>query len=73
MSRVTEILDTDKNFVAVYLNESNDIDEDGILDSYEMQHFGALTLSGNSDPDNDGFDNYHEIKFGLSPIIHDRF
>ena len=73
MSRVTEILDTDKNFVAVYLNESNDIDEDGILDSYEMQHFGALTLSGNSDPDNDGFDNYQEIKFGLSPIIHDRF
>ena len=72
LSRVIERLDTDKTIIAKYFEESIDIDEDGILDAYEMQQFGGLALSGNSDPDNDGFDNYQEINFGLSPIIHDR-
>ena len=47
MSRVTEILDTDKNFVAVYLNESNDIDEDGISIPTRCNNLRS-TLSGNS-------------------------
>ena len=73
LSRVIEKLDTDKTIVGKYFDQSTDLDNDKIPDWYENQQFGDLTLSGNSDPDNDGFDNYQEIKFGLNPIIHNRF
>ena len=72
LSRVMEKLDTDKTIVAKYFDQSTDLDNDKIPDWYENQQFGGLALSGNSDPDMDGFSNEDEIKFGLSPLINDQ-
>ena len=72
LSRVIEKLDTDKTIIAKYFEESIDSDEDGIQDWYENQQFGNLENSANSDPDGDGFLNFDEIKFGLSPVISDQ-
>ena len=72
LSRVIEKLDTDKTIIAKYFEESIDSDEDGIPDWYENQQFGNLENSINSDPDGDGFLNFDEIKFGLSPVISDQ-
>ena len=73
LSRVTEKLDSDKTIVAKYFDKSSDTDLDGIPDWYEIQQFGNLTSSGESDPDGDGLNNDEEIKFGLSPLIKDQF
>ena len=73
LSRVIEKLDTDKTIVAKYFDQSTDLDNDKIPDWYENQQFGGLALSGNSDPDMDGFSNEEEIRFGLSPLINDQF
>ena len=72
LSRIMEKLDTDKTIVAKYFDQSTDLDNDKIPDWYENQQFGGLALSGNSDPDMDGFSNEDEIKFGLSPLINDQ-
>ena len=72
MSRVIEKLDTDKTIIAKYFEESIDSDKDGMPDWYENQQFGNLENSANSDPDGDGFLNFDEIKFGLSPVISDQ-
>ena len=72
LSRVIEKLDTDKTIIAKYFEESIDSDKDGMPDWYENQQFGNLENSANSDPDGDGFLNFDEIKFGLSPVISDQ-
>ena len=71
LSRVTEILEQDKNLVAKYFEQSLDSDADGIPDWYEMHEFGHLSHDGNSDPDGDGFSLADERRFGLSGVIDD--
>jgi hypothetical protein len=48
-----------------------DSDSDGLLDSWEIQHFGSISDSRAQpglDPDNDGFTNLEEQDAGTSPI-----
>ena len=45
-----------------------DIDRDGLVDSWEMEHFGDLTSqSGADDWDNDGLNNIEEYNVGTDP------
>jgi autotransporter-associated beta strand protein len=45
----------------------DDSDEDGLPDSWEIQHFGNLSASPGDDPDRDGTDNRTEWLLGLDP------
>ncbi|MEO8616438.1 MAG: hypothetical protein ABI600_14940 [Luteolibacter sp.] len=45
-----------------------DRDDDGLLDSWEIQYFGDLSKTANDDPDSDGFTNYAEFLSGLNPL-----
>ena len=54
------------------LNGGIDIDNDGLLDSWEMANFGNLTSqNGNGDADNDGLSNKMEMQAGTNPNLAD--
>ena len=72
LRKITETLDSDKQIVAKYIEESLDSDGDGLLDWYEMHELGTLAHHGGDDPDGDGFSINREIQFGLSPSIPDQ-
>ena len=44
-----------------------DSDGDGLLDSWELAHFGDLSQTGTDDPDTDGLDNAAERTQGTDP------
>jgi hypothetical protein len=47
---------------------ADDADMDGLLDAWELQHFGSLeTTDGPSDPDADGLNNLREAILGTNP------
>ena len=71
LSKVTKVLDGNKEFVAKFYSESEDSDGDGIPDWYERREFGNLDQNGSSDPDGDGFSVAEERKLGLSSVIFD--
>jgi hypothetical protein len=71
LSKVTEVLNEDKQIIAKYYDQNLDSDSDAIPDWYELHEFGHVTHSGNSDPDADGFSLADERKFGLSSVIKD--
>jgi protein-disulfide isomerase/uncharacterized membrane protein len=51
--------------------DSPDSDGDGLLDTWEIQHFGSISdprAQPGLDPDNDGFTNLEEQTTGTSPI-----
>jgi hypothetical protein len=49
-----------------------DIDKDGLVDSWEIEHFGNLTSqSGTDDWDNDGLTNAQEQNLGTDPKLAD--
>ncbi|HWI58122.1 MAG TPA: hypothetical protein VNZ22_12910, partial [Bacillota bacterium] len=53
---------------------ADDRDQDGLADSWELQHFGSLNAAGggpNEDPDHDGFTNLQEQQLGLDPLAFD--
>ena len=45
-----------------------DSDDDGLPDSWEMQHFGNLNQGTNDDPDHDGLSNLLEYRLGSDPL-----
>jgi len=54
-----------------FLTESEDGDSDGLLDSWEVQHFGTpsdVRALPNLDPDGDGHTNLFEYLAGLNPL-----
>lgn len=54
---------------ARYVSATADTDTDGILDWYEMFHFGTLTQTAASDSDADGFDLRREFDRSQSPGV----
>jgi hypothetical protein len=50
---------------------TGDSDNDGLPDSWEMQHFGTLAYNGNDDPDEDGLDNSGEYAARTNPLSWD--
>jgi len=46
---------------------ASDSDGDGLLDFWEIEHFGNLGQGPNGDPDNDGLPNYDEMMEGTDP------
>ena len=46
---------------------NSDSDNDGMLDAWEMTHFGNLAQTAAGDPDADGTDNLAEFRLGLDP------
>jgi hypothetical protein len=47
-----------------------DSDNDGLLDSWEIQYFGNLSQGPNGDPDGDGLTNLQEYQGGTNPTIY---
>lgn len=51
---------------------TDDADNDGISDKWEIANFGSITAyNGNGDPDNDGVKNSLEISAGTNPLLAD--
>jgi len=51
---------------------TDDADNDGISDAWEIANFGTITsYNGNGDPDNDGVKNSLEISAGTNPLLAD--
>lgn len=48
-----------------------DTDNDGMLDSWEREHFGDLSRNGNGDEDGDGLSNLTEYLLGADPNNND--
>jgi hypothetical protein len=46
---------------------TEDTDQDGLLDSWENEHFGSLQYGPNDDPDEDGVINIDEYNAGTDP------
>ena len=57
--------------LAHYLNETIDSDDDGVMDWYELRHFGSLQRNRSHDGDGDGISLAKERRFGLNPSIED--
>jgi len=71
LSKISQNMSEDKEFVAKYFKEDQDNDNDGIPDWYEWHYFGNLNQNKFSDNDGDGLTLGDERKFGLSSVIHD--
>jgi len=51
---------------------TDDADNDGISDKWEIANFGSITsYNGNADPDNDGVKNSLEVTAGTNPLVAD--
>ncbi len=46
---------------------TDDNDNDGVPDAWELQYFGNLSYTGNDDPDHDGVNNHDEFLDGTNP------
>ena len=55
----------------IYAINETDTDQDGLPDSWEMQHFGNLNQNDTNDPDGDGIGNLGEYRAGLDPLDDD--
>ncbi|MGE9293065.1 MAG: LamG-like jellyroll fold domain-containing protein [Puniceicoccales bacterium] len=73
-------IDTDTQTVWVRLDYQGDFavastltdsDGDGLVDAWEMDHFGSLAYDGTSDVDGDGLTNLQEQAVGSSPLDSD--
>ena len=49
--------------------QTEDEDNDGLADAWELQHFGNLSYGPNDDPDGDGLANFAEYAFNLYPLL----
>ncbi|ODS24337.1 hypothetical protein AB835_04010 [Candidatus Endobugula sertula] len=54
--------------VTIVVNSELDIDGDGLLDSWELEHFGDLSRDGSGDFDGDGVLDRDEEKNGTDPL-----
>ena len=62
----------DTTFTAHYLPASQDSDNDGIADGYELYWYGHLDVSAQADTDNDGYTFAQEIARGTNPLFPER-
>lgn len=51
----------------IKVNPADDIDGDGMLDEWELLHFGDLSRDGTGDYDQDGFTDLEEFEKGWNP------
>ena len=71
LSKISELMDQDKEIVARFVEQNLDADEDEIPDWYELHEFGTLDLNNQSNPDEDEFSLKEERKYGLNGNIKD--
>ena len=71
LSKVTEVMNADKEVVARFIEQNLDEDNDQIPDWYEWHEFGTLENDQLSNPDEDSFPLIDEIRFGLSGNLRD--
>lgn len=57
--------------VTIVVNPLTDTDGDGLLDSWEIEHFGDLSRDGTGDFDGDGISDFQEHENGTNPSIPD--
>ena len=57
---------------ANYLPVSQDADNDGVADGYEIYWYGNLAESASSDSDSDGYTFAQELSAGTNPLMPDR-
>jgi formylglycine-generating enzyme required for sulfatase activity len=65
------ILDTDRTGIAVFINELEDSDADGLLDWREYHYTGTLSADAASNPDLDAYDFATELLRGYHPSLFD--
>ena len=53
--------------ISIIVNSGLDTDGDGILDTYELEHFGDLSKDGQDDTDGDGVSDFDEFERGTDP------
>jgi hypothetical protein len=70
-NQVSTTLSSEVTFVAHYVRENEDSDEDGVADWYELNQFGDLSKGPSDDPENDGFTNAQEEALGQEPTVFD--
>ena len=58
---------TTKRTVMIQVNSVDDIDGDGIADSWENEYLDGLDKDGSEDTDGDGFTDYEEYLLGTDP------
>lgn len=68
----SELFPDERQAVETYLKskyffDPDDTDADGLLDSWEMEHFGSLGQGPEDDPDGDGLTNLEEFNAGTNP------
>lgn len=54
-----------------YLEETGDVDQDGLRDEWEFAYFGNLRAHASDDPDGDGTSNLQELDNGSNPTVTD--
>ncbi len=55
----------------IVVNPADDTDGDGLLDAWELSHFGNLEQDGSGDYDGDGISNQDEHDAGSNPAVPD--
>ena len=63
----------DVTLTANYLPESLDVDDDGVVDGWELYWYGSLDVSGSTDTDGDGLTFAEEVAAGTNPYFPDAF
>ena len=64
---VAVTFDTLPTPVVIQATVFSDIDANGMRDSWEIQHFGAIGQNPNADPDSDGWSNIQEFQSATNP------
>jgi hypothetical protein len=59
---------TDKLALTTTIPSDLDLDNNGLPDAWELQHFGATGQNPNADPDHDGLTNLQEYQLGTDPL-----
>lgn len=72
LSKLSVVADEPKELVAHYIKSTDDLDNDGLPDWFELHHFGDLVPQPNEDQDGDGFSNIQEFLLGQNPRLLDR-
>ena len=62
---------TAKRRTVLTINAVHDSDGDGLLDAWEIEHFGSLEYDGHGDYDGDGISDLLEFLFGSDPAADD--
>ena len=71
LSKISELMNQDKEVVARFFEQNLDSDNDEIPDWYEWHEFGTLDFNNQSNPDEDLYNLEDERKFGLNGNIKD--